>query len=536
MSTLTSQEREQNIEFNELQQAAIDACCSLKNTIVCGSAGTGKTTIMRTVASRLCRDARIPLLTETCGHPTNPTLVAGTPGIIAVSFTNTAVNNISRALDGVINCVTIHKLLEYIPVLREYVDEVTHEVKVSRVFEPARNKHNQLPASLHTIIIEESGVVSIDLFNALLEAIPNPQRVHFIFLGDLFQIDPPYYPAILGFGLNSDNFIKVELTQVYRQKLNSPILQFAIDIKDRIPVGSNKFAGLCTSGEHGTLEVRPWKHKLDELAATLQAAKYLEKEWIAGSYDENKAMVITPFNVRFGSTELNLLIANFLGKARGAKVFEIITGWEKKYLAVGDAVFVNKRRGVITNIARNTSYVGRQFPQEASTSLDRFGYNNKSGISDLEALEADSSAHDDVDALLMASLATNESRIRSASHAITIMLDSGDEVILDSAGELSISKFDFAYCMTCYKALGSEWDSVYVFAHKSHAVMLSNEFFYTACTRAKKKLVLICEPDHLSKAMLKQSIIGNNWKEKARHFAKNISKLVAFPLVLKLVS
>lgn len=531
MSTTNNEE----FEFNKEQQEAIDACCSFKNVAICGSAGTGKTTIMHTVGSRLSRDARMPILRESTGKEGNWLLMKGTPGIAAVSFTNTAVNNINKALDGIIPCFTMHKLLEFAPVAYE-VPDGKGGIKTSRIFEPQRNKHNPLPAELRTIIIEESGVVSITLFNMLLAALPHPEAVQFIFLGDLFQLDPPYDPAILGFVLTSNRFKKVELTQVYRQKLHSPILRFALDIKDRISFGSNKYEALsASSSEHGTLVVKPWKGKVDELKATLEAAKFLRKEWEAGNFMPERDVVILPFNKRFGSTELNLLISDFLGKAREAVVHEIIAGFEKKYLAVGDNVMVSKRKGVITAIARSDSYVGKNMPQPPSKHLDRFGYNGNKAMDDAAILAHDADAHDEIDRLMAASLSDNEDRLRNASHEVTVLLEDGTELELASAGDFNLAKFDFSYCMTCYKAQGSEWDSVYVFAHKSHAVSLCNEFFYTAVTRAKRKLVLICEANHLSTAMLKQSIVGDNWQQKALHFNRNISKLSALPLVAKFI-
>lgn len=524
---------ETGIVFNALQQEAITACCNFQSVAICGSAGTGKTTIMHTVGSRLSQDARMPLLRCDTGKEGNWVLRKGTPGIVAVSFTNTAVNNINNALDGIIPCFTIHKLLEFAPVIYETVDAAGKPV-TKRVFEPARNAMNPLPAELRTIIIEESGVVSITLFQMLLAALPDPEAVQFIFLGDLFQLDPPYDPAILGFVLTAEKFKKVELTEVYRQKLHSPILRFALDIKDRISFGSNKYEALNIDNEHGVLVVKPWKHRLDEFKATLEAGKFLKKEWEAGNYLPERDCVILPFNKRFGSTELNILIADFLGKARQAVVHEVIAGFEKKYLAVGDSVVVSKRKGTIVSIARNDSYVGKNYPQPPSANLDRFGYNCNKNLDDAALLEADADSHDEIDRLMAAALSDNEDRLRNASHVVTVNID-GVEYELSSAGDFGLAKFDFSYCMTCYKAQGSEWNTVYVFAHKSHAVSLCNEFFYTAITRAKKKLVLICEPSHLSTSMLKQSIVGNNWQQKALHFNRNISKLGALPLVAKFI-
>ena len=298
---------------------------------------------------------------------------------------------------------------------------------------------------------------------------------------------------------------------------------------------SNKFAELNVSTEHGTLVVKPWKHKLDEFKATLEAAKFLRKQWEAGEYLPEKDVILLAFNKRFGSTELNILISDWFGKARGAIVHEIIAGYEKRYLAIGDHVMVNKRKGVITSIEKNPAYLGKVSPQLPSATLDRFGFNGNRDIEDAKLLESDEDAHDEIDRLMAASLADNEDRMRSASHIVGITFDYGGSIELSSGGDFGLNKFDFAYCMTCYKAQGSEWDTVYIFTHKSHAVMLNNEFFYTAVTRAKKKCVLVCEPDHLGKVMTKQGIPGANWQQKSAYFKRALPKLASYQRVSQFV-
>lgn len=52
--------------------------------------------------------------------------------------------------------------------------------------------------------------------------------------------------------------------------------------------------------------------------------------------------------------------------------------------------------------------------------------------------------------------------------------------------------FDYAYCVTCHKSQGSEWDKVLVF----NEYMKSTDhkrWLYTAATRAKKKLIIVAD-------------------------------------------
>lgn len=530
----------QGFSWNAEQLQAIELIEAGRSCCIVGSAGTGKTTLNKESIRRLVQSSRMPILQAA---DATKVLNAGEPGIVCVSFTRSAVANIAKALNRAVTCSTIHALLEFEPVTyAEWDDEQQRDVS-KRIFEPQRNRNNPLPANLRTIIVEESGIVNIRLFNQLLDALPNAEEVQFIFLGDLFQLDPPYDPAILGYAL--DCLLVVELTRVCRQALESPILSFAIDIKEGKQWGRQHFDSLCKQTDHGKLTVKPWKHKIDSFKATNEAAKFIKKEYEAGNWHPDNSCIITPFGAAlnskdkdavFGSYNLNRLIADFLGRARGAVVHEVIAGFSKHYFAEGDDIIYEKTKGKITKIEKNKEYLGKQSPQAASLHLDRFGHNSNAAMDAIEAIHAsEEDVEAEMDRLLAAASADNSEALRTASHVVTVVLENGCELELKSAGAFSPQKFDFSYAMTCYKAQGSEWDNVYVFTHKSHSVGLCNEFFYTACTRARKELTLICEGDHLMQACSKQSIPGRNWKEKMQHFtlAKKREALMPFSSLLR---
>lgn len=52
--------------------------------------------------------------------------------------------------------------------------------------------------------------------------------------------------------------------------------------------------------------------------------------------------------------------------------------------------------------------------------------------------------------------------------------------------------FDYAYCVTCHKSQGSEWDKVLVFNEYMKSTD-HNRWLYTAVTRAKKKLIIVAD-------------------------------------------
>jgi len=121
---------------------------------------------------------------------------------------------------------------------------------------------------------------------------------------------------------------------------------------------------------------------------------------------------------------------------------------------------------------------------------------------------------------MLAAIAINgdsEDRVKDASHIIKIkLLDSERELELKTASELN--NLVMAYALTVHKSQGSEWRKVFLILHQSHNTMIQRELLYTACTRAREELYVICEPDSFEKGIIGQRIKGNTLQEKAQHF------------------
>ena len=198
---------------------------SLQSCVLIGAAGTGKTTCVMGSINTLIKSGAIPIMRDTAGHKH---LALNSPGIVAVSFTRRAVSNLRKAMPSGLeaNCMTIHKALEYQPTWYEVDDPETGETKSMMRFEPSRTFMNPLPQSIKTVIIDESSMVSVDLFHKIYVSLENPMDVQFIFLGDIQQLPPVFGSAILGYKMLS--LPTIELIQVYRQALESPIIRLAI--------------------------------------------------------------------------------------------------------------------------------------------------------------------------------------------------------------------------------------------------------------------------------------------------------------------
>ena len=501
------------ITLNDKQSEFVTLAGSGKSAVLIGAAGTGKTTCQKAVVQALELSGRAGILSAG-GHKH---LVSGTPGIVICAYTRRAVANIRKNvpenLQG--NCITIHKLLEYQPVYYEVDDPETGKTRTTMRFEATRNAINPLPSSITTIIFEESSMLGTDLHQEVLNACPhNPQ---IIYLGDIQQLPPVFGPAILGFKLLE--LPVVELTEVYRQALESPIISLAHRILSGNPIRATEFPEWKRPDQ---LTIRPWKKKIDALNALLTLSNVFTTFLDAGAYDPEEDMILIPFNKACGTDELNKKIAHHLAKKSGSMVYQIIAGFNRLYFREGEKVLVDKEDATIIRIEPNPSYYGVQ-PAPASVTLDYWGYDSAETTA---AGEINKLTDDQTDFLLaQVALGSDDKadRVKSASHLITVrMNDSDQEITISAAGELNAMMY--GYALTVHKAQGSEWRRVFFCLHQSHNVMVSRELLYTAITRAREELYIICESDSLEKGILSQRVKGNTLEEKAEFFKGKIDR------------
>jgi len=484
--------------FNEEQLAAIELGLQGKSFCLIGAAGTGKTTTTQELIARVQRAAHMRPLADATKH-----LIKDNPAIVICGYTNKAVNNIRKKLPENLqaHCLTIHKLLEYQPVHYEVPDDQGNMNTTMR-FEPARNAANTLP-HISTIIFEESSMIGIDLYGEVIAALPNPARTQVIFLGDLNQIPPVFGPAILGFKLAE--LQTVELKTVYRQALASPIISLATALRTNNPSGNEEgsvsWQALADklketikqdAGEHGSVTLHPWKKRIDKESALVVMKSFLPRIIANGEYNPEEDMILCPFNKSFGTIELNKIIADYLAKQRSAIVFEVIARYQRSYWAVGDRVMVDRHEAIITKIEKTIGYGGK-LPVTESKTLDRWGIDPEN-----QETQTIMSADQILNELDRLGGSSDDETKNLASHTITVHIpDLGIDKTLNTAGE--INSMLFGYCLTIHKSQGSEWQNVFLFLHDSHATMISRELIYTAVTRAKHKLYVICEGDNAGK-------------------------------------
>lgn len=512
-------------QFNEQQLEFINTALKHDMTvpydpvILIGAAGTGKTTSVGGFIRRL--QAEIALPQVRWNHKHLPTVSSG---IVFCSYTRRATTNIRKRLpdDMQQNCITIHKLLEFAPVMKEVQDEKTGKWKSVRVFEPKRDRFNMLPAGLQYLIIDEFSMLGNMLWQMLKEALPTTCKV--IFIGDLYQLVP-----VMDVSAIHEFLCKVptiELTEVYRQALDNPIISYATQIRRGVPFAVKERQVIEAPDGKGKLTFHPWKKAVTAAYANKQLGMFFAAAYKSGQYDPLRDQILCPYDksdTTVGNDEINRHVATAIARANNAPVFEVIGGWDKKYFAIGDCVIYDKNDAVVTNIKRNMNYMGRS-PRNASTAMDYWGHMT----GDKASAVSDELSDDEVERLLDMSVAMtiqDGERVRAASHVITIkLLETDEEIDLDTAGE--VNALFLSYAMTVHKAQGSEWERLYLVLHACHNNTLNRELLYTGFTRPKEELYVICEPDSFIKGVSNQSIKGNTLKEKAE-FLQRQAKMAA---------
>ena len=506
-----------NITLNEQQAYAVELASKGKSFVLTGAAGTGKTTTQAAV---------VEALEKLDAFETHDFKYLGNaPSIAIVAFTKVAVRNIQKAVKKnpvtakyAAHCMTIHTLLEFCPEEVDRIDSTTGDPYTTKMFMPQRHAGN--PLKITHLIIEEASMVGLDLWKQLHDALL--PGVQIIYLGDINQLPPVFGLSVMSYALCK--LPVVELTHVYRQALDNPIIANA----HRILRG--EMVVVDPEDQRFTIVTGNAKHKIGQDRMSLALTQMLNNLNSIGDYNEHEDIILIPFNKQLlGTKSMNEKIATFLGKKREAVVHNVKAGFNEWFLAVGDKVLVEKQAAWIVDIQENPKYFGKPTKPPALWARDGtllsavdidFDADDDSGLADYADFKMEDVEDEDMGK-------------RAASHIVTIAFsnpfnpEATEEDINDSklfrqelrsAGEFRDEVFQFGYCMSVHKSQGSEWRKVFFIIHYDFAMMLNREMMYTAITRAREELVLIGKEDLIEASIKKQRIAGTGLQEKILHF------------------
>ena len=518
------------IFLDDTQYKALTSIIEGKHTVIIGKAGTGKSTLVQSVALWYSQNFADNI---TMYRIKGQGIYNPAPKIAIVAFTNKAANNIEMKITvhpqindlwGP-NITTVHNLLEYTV---EFITDDDGNTK--RHYYPQKTIFDELDIDI--LILEEATTVGVgpkSLWEELYAAIP--RHCQLIMLGDINQLPPVIGKSILSYALISKDFNIIELDTIHRQALDNPIIKNAHQCLAGKPLHSavstinNQLTGIKLFGQDLKVKLT-WEQFNAQFLAILDFYQQHNE------YDPMTDMVLCPYSKLSngkkkdgGSISATLLargIATKRAKETQAKVYEIMAGFQKVYLSVGDRVFFAKEEGIITEISWNTQYTGKA-PQQPAIGMDYFGHKDSHALEDMSHLEFDSSdlIGSNYTAFSLSQVKNNnkenqEEKKRYASHTVTIQLDEDRTITCSSVGDFA--ELALGYALSVHKAQGSEWPRVFIALHDTNAQMLSREMLYTAMTRPRRFLGIVAQSHIIQKCLDNPTLKGNTLDEKIEYF------------------
>lgn len=185
------------IEYDDTQKKAIKEALSNNISIISGGPGTGKTTIVKAIVRLYIEINKL-------------TPIEVIENIALLAPTGRAAKKLSQSTG--LPAYTIHRYLKWYKESDEFLYNETN--KTMQKF----------------IIVDETSMVDISLFSALLKALSLDARL--ILVGDAFQLPSVGPGLVLNDLIKTELFNFIPLTKIYRQSDNSYIPYLAKEIKD----------------------------------------------------------------------------------------------------------------------------------------------------------------------------------------------------------------------------------------------------------------------------------------------------------------
>jgi len=443
------------LDFDDRQKQAIEICVNPRNRIasVTGSAGTGKTTIIKEVAA-IFKDAGVSVV---CCAPTGK-----------------AARRIREATG--LPAITIHKLLEF-PKPHER-DEKTGQV-LKQGF-PKRGKNVRLKQKV--ILCDEYAMVNHELNRQLIDALPDGGLLRCF--GDINQLPPieQYKIKANGFEFTPfeshlKKFPSVTLERVYRQGEGSGIFANAYGIvKGKLPSQRDDFKLQFTGMPTAVIE--EFVYRRADIYKTIhnQIIVTGNKGWI-GTYELNVRLqcVLNPDPDRAFDPPRHKWVAD-----------KAIT------LGIGDKVVCTE------NIYDTRDYFERYSSFEEDGKPAEWSY--------IDPPESCTMLNGEIG--IITDIRSNEHEVES------VIIDFGDRHVTipymiheknthnGSIFQLShLKSIDLGYVLTTHKCQGSEFEEIVYVLNKSSKYTQSRKNLYTAVTRARRMVTVITDSTSLSYSM-----------------------------------
>ncbi len=447
---LSSYEGQRGIRLSREQRQIVQMVATEPRLVfgLAGFAGTGKTTVCRAVLDLLV------------------THYAPKEQIVCCAFTGMASARIRKATGY--DAFTIHSLLKY---------------QGGGVFEYGPDK----PLPHRVVVLDEASMVSLPLFYRLANALKPTTLL--MLVGDPAQLPPIGAGNVFGDALDARLIPSVHLTRIYRQSEDSVLTLFANEIRQgKVP---------------GEMDNPGWKDFAFERVErhNIYALKKgrTERELKAFREENNQAILERVLELaRAYKGRLSHPVWDFqvLTPMRiGQLGTEILNSRLQDILNPGSGSMIVKRAGIV--LREGDKVVHLQNRDMPVMSWDAFVKNGR---------HFDSSEF---------------RRVFNGSVGLVAKVDQDLEQFYVVYPERIVVAYDFdylgdilelAYALTVHKAQGSQYRIVVIPMTNSHFIMLNNKWFYTAITRAERKVYIIGQPYAMKRACTNvQGVARNTW-------------------------
>lgn len=457
--------------FNKILDFLTDPECEKDAFVLSGSAGTGKTYLLKKLVHWVTQNHNKNRIAITA--PTNKAVrVLYTAG----EFEGTQVMNFKKDFfdeSGYtatsLKYSTIHKLLG----LTESITK-----RGEQVFKSSGNNRNEIN-NYNILIVDETSMLSDELCEEILNF---SKQVKIIFTGDNAQIPPINKDDCIPF--RDDHFYDFdyfELTEIMRQKEGNPIIEASCVIRENLtkaqPIPMLKTQ--LDENDHGIIfyEAREEKHKVREMFE-----EYFNCE--AFKEDANYAKVIA---------WRNKIVAYMNNTIR-----EILYGDSIPMFVEGEKLIADKpifgEYGIVFNTSEEMSVIKVDTRRKTFYTGD---YKLSAKIYDLEVESYDPGSKEiikrNIEVIHEDSLAEYQLVIGKAKNAAKKAYDKRLWVTYYNIMKWS-ANVAYNYAITAHKSQGSTYQNVLLVENdidKNSNIVERNRIKYTAYTRASEKLFIL---------------------------------------------
>lgn len=309
------------------------------------------------------------------------------------------------------------------------------------------------------IVVDESSMADVNVMSVLLEALKNP-NVRVIFIGDDFQIPSVGAGNYLYDCNNVGEFPITKLTKVFRQK-DGGALDVITNVRLKQKFIEDDFVGRKLFGKDCIIHSVAQKFMID-------GYKHYYKDALKAGYSIDDIVVLSPTKKgSLGTVAVNKEIQEIVNPASPDKL-EIQYGHETIFRE-GDRI-INTR-----NLYRLFDVDDEERMSESEITV----VNGDIGI--IEKINKDNQ---------------------------TLIINYGFARIEYTYGMLD--NITHSYCLTIHKSQGSGFKYVIVLADKAHIWQMNANLLYTAMTRMKEQLVVLCQANVINSAMKKNISLQRN--------------------------